>query len=68
MKELFIVWIMLQLVIVGVLGNDIRNRTIQGTFDCKKERKVYPIVVGIIFPLIHFSNIRYQVTDYCHDK
>lgn len=63
MKEPFIIWITLQLMMIGAAGADLNNRIVNKTYDCKRE--VVPVWFGIIFPLAFFVPANPQATRYC---
>ena len=66
MKELFIVWITFQLIMIGVASSSIHNDMVNKTFKCHEREKI-PLVFGAIFPLAVFADTTAKVRDYCSD-
>ena len=70
MKELFIIWITFQLIVIGAvcvqIDNDIKNKTL----DCSKLEDDTPEWKGALYPLVVFipNGIDNKIKEYCLDK
>jgi hypothetical protein len=64
MKDLFILWIIIQLVILGMVEVNVHNEILQKTYDCKQE--VAPAWFGAAFPLIIFVPDNTAIHKYCN--
>ncbi len=62
MKEAFIIWITLQLIIMGVGTADTLNKMTDGTYECHSEQHVSLFIAGLI-PLAVFMED--FTDDYC---
>lgn len=62
-KDIFVIWIIIQLIIIGIAGVSVKNEIVNQTYDC--ERVILPMWVGICFPLVLFVSNDLGVKEYC---
>lgn len=67
MKEIFIGWIMFQLIMIGIAGVSIHNEQIEGTYKCPAGKKI-SVIYGAIFPLALFAIEDRNTIEYCKIK
>jgi len=63
MKEIVTMWIVFQLIAIGIAGVSLHNEIVNKTYDCK--RGVVPEWVGAVFPLVTFVPETQFSIDYC---
>lgn len=64
MKNLFIIWIVFQLAIIGYIVTSIGNEIKAKTYKCTASEYVNPIY-GAILPLATFIPPQQDIIDYC---
>jgi hypothetical protein len=64
MKEVFIVWITFQLMVIGIADVQIHNRLATKTYVCSGREEV-PGWLGVVFPLVSFVPDDFGVKEYC---
>ena len=62
-KDIFIIWIMFQLIVLGFGSVLMHNEMVRGEYNCSRE--TVPALIGIIFPLVVFANDVYIHKQYC---
>ena len=67
MKEIFIIWITFQLIMIGTAFISVRNEVYHKTYNCEQTKDV-PMYIGIIFPLAVFVPDHVSVINYCNTK
>ena len=70
MKDIFIIWITIQLMFIGFAMGQISNEIVSKTFDCNKTiitEKISPWKLAIT-PLIVFIPEPQMITDYCNNQ
>jgi hypothetical protein len=69
LKDLFIIWIIFQLLSIGGLFVKMENEMIEGTFQCKEPQAISEWK-GMLFPLAVFipSSYEQQIKDYCDNQ
>ena len=65
MIKIFIIWLMFQLVVIGIAGVSIYNEIIDKTYDCPKGEKI-SVIYGAIFPLAFFVTEDRYIVEYCN--
>ena len=66
MKDFFIGWIIIQLVVIGMAGIVVHNGILDGTYVCEfDQKKQAPVWVGVAFPLANFIPESGMVKKYC---
>jgi len=66
MRDLFILWIIIQLIAIGWAAVEGRNQIINNTYDCKRETT--PHWVGMAFPLVAFIPDYNREIQYCNER
>lgn len=64
MRDAFIVWITIQLMLIGMMFVSIENGIMDNTWECSEGEEV-ALVWGAIFPLIAFIPEHQSITNYC---
>lgn len=54
MKELFIIWIIIQLLVIGIGSASMHNQMVDGTYECNNYSEKAPVVFGAMLPLAAF--------------
>jgi len=69
MKDLFIIWIIFQLVLIGVSGVSMHNEIQNETYDCEIRETISPWI-GAVLPLVFFmgDSLDKEVNNYCENK
>ena len=67
MIKYFIIWITIQLMILGWFTVEIHNDVVNKIHDCSIDILI-PRTIGALFPLILFMNDLDSVKEYCDDK
>lgn len=78
MKDLFIIWLTVQLILIGFSSSILKWELEYGTYDCKKPPKVVEvkmtkmvhITLGTLFPLLAFvpeENLAGAAAKYCQN-
>jgi hypothetical protein len=62
-KDIFILWVTLQLVVIGYVNTAIRNEILVGDYDCGL--KTVDLYLGAILPLVYFQTRLELVDQYC---
>lgn len=62
--RIFIAWITLQLILIGMVSVSITNDVVNKKYNCTRE--VSPEFVGALFPLVAFVPENPAVREYCH--
>lgn len=65
MKEIFIIWVTIQLIIIGVTSVRISNEVATFNYDCNKPSQEVPVWYGAAVPLYAFVPTPQYVIDYC---
>lgn len=70
MKEIFIIWITVQLMFIGMALSEAKNEMVRQEYDCQKQYNEHPVVYGAMFPLVYFVDDSYReiVKSYCMEK
>jgi len=63
MRDLFILWITIQLIITGAIMVAVQNEVVRGEYDCEL-REVSPMI-GALIPIWAFVPEPSSVKDYC---
>lgn len=63
MRDLFILWVTVQLMLIGFAGVSITNQVIEKKFDCKQT--ITPAVWGVLIPLAVFVPNDGMTDKYC---
>lgn len=66
MVKIFIMWVTIQLVVIGYSTLDMLNQVDSNTYKCPKTEYVPPLL-GALFPLTAFVQDN-QITDYCKNN
>lgn len=64
MKDLFIIWIIMQLILIGIGMASIHNQIVDKTLKCVKDEKISEWWTAFI-PLVVFIPDTTELTDYC---
>jgi hypothetical protein len=67
MKEVFIVWIIFQLLVIGEASIEVHNQVFNKTYECGPTKEA-PDYIGYLVPLNAFVPTPQEVVDYCHTK
>ena len=68
MKDTFIIWIVLQLMMVGYVTVDTLNQITEKTYDCHKhDGDTYSPLAGVLAPIVAFVPEHSWVSDYCDE-
>lgn len=67
MKNLLIIWVIFQLIIIGVASVSIHNKVFFKTYECGATQEV-PLYIGILMPLNAFTANPQVAIDYCVNK
>lgn len=63
-KNIFLLWITIQLTFIGLALVDIENKIILKTYKCPESEIISPIF-GMIFPLSAFIPENKEIEEYC---
>ena len=67
MKDLFITWITIQLMVLWIASLSIENDINKWTYECRKSTWDMPLINWALFPLFYFTsdNVIEKVNKYC---
>ena len=65
MEKLFIGWITLQLMVVGVANVSIHNQIVKKIYVCDTYTKTFPVFLAAVLPLAIFIPENTVAKDYC---
>lgn len=64
MKDLVVVWLVWQLMVIGLAGVSMHNKVVNKTYECAATEEV-PMWMGVAVPLVAFAPAPQEVIDYC---
>jgi hypothetical protein len=69
MRDIFIVWIMLQLILIGIATVDINNKISNGTYQCSSSEERISVLWGALLPLTVFTDGKTEevIIKYCEE-
>ena len=68
MKDIFIIWITIQLMFIGITFGEINNQTILKTFNCSPLEEEISLWLTESMPLVAFVPRPQFLTDYCNNQ
>lgn len=72
MKTIILIWLVAQLIVIGVVLVNGINEAQDGTYECMTEEEIRgfraPSWIGIAMPLIFFADTPRYISDYCDEK
>lgn len=60
----FVIWITVQLVLIGTISVDLHNQTVSGEYECVENGEGIPVILGALIPLTAFIPTD-VVDEYC---
>lgn len=68
MRDLFIGWIIIQLILIGSAGAIIYSDIVTDTYECGPGQETMSTWIGAAVPLMFFIPEQTMITEYCNNK